>query len=221
MIRNLRILLAAAMALTAFGAVSASGAQAVEFHCSVEPCRVTVKPDGTGKTSHQVVTVKYGGESFSTTCSSITGEGTSSTKTFKELTITNIQSSECKLLEKPAELKMNGCDYLMKATEGTSGSLTITCPAGKEIEAGTVGGGCLYNIPPQGPLKGYTFTDPETSGKKVELTVSTSIPNISVTTNGGCLGIPKGPAVAEYTTGNTILTSETDPGGVMSNLWWE
>lgn len=221
MTRNLKALLAAVTALAALAALAGPSAQAAEFHCSVEPCRVTVKPDGTGKTSHQIITVKYGSEAISTTCSSITGEGTSNSKTFKELTITNIQSSECTLIGKPSELKMNGCHYLMKATGGSSGSLTIICPAGKEIEAGTTDGGCLYNIPAQGPLNGYTFKDAETSGKKVEVTVSTSIQNISVTTNGGCLGIPKGPAVAEYVTGNTILTSETDPGGVMANLWWE
>ena len=38
MIRNLKVLVAAAMALAAFGVFSASGAQAAEFHCSAEPC---------------------------------------------------------------------------------------------------------------------------------------------------------------------------------------
>jgi hypothetical protein len=36
MIRNLKILVAAAMALAALGVFGASGAQAAEFHCSAE-----------------------------------------------------------------------------------------------------------------------------------------------------------------------------------------
>jgi hypothetical protein len=68
MIRNLKILLAAAMALAALEAISASGAQAAEFHCTVEPCRVTLKPDGTGKTAHHVLVVRKGEASGSFTC---------------------------------------------------------------------------------------------------------------------------------------------------------
>jgi hypothetical protein len=29
------------------------------------------------------------------------------------------------------------------------------------------------------------------------------------------------PTMGEFTTGNLLLTSETDPGGVMANIWWE
>ena len=59
MIRNLKVLVAAAMALAAFGVFSASGAQAAEFHCSTEPCTGTLKPDETAgtKTSHHVFIV--------------------------------------------------------------------------------------------------------------------------------------------------------------------
>ena len=79
MIRNLKVLLLAAMALTAFGALSAAGAQAAEekFHCSVVECRVRVGPDGTGATTHQVFIFSDTSSpvrSFSTTCASITGE---------------------------------------------------------------------------------------------------------------------------------------------------
>jgi len=219
MIRNLKVLLAAAMAVGVLGALSASGAQAAEFHCSVEPCRVTVKPDGTGKTAHQVITIKVGSQTFSTTCNTITGEGTSSTKTFKELTLTNIVGAECSIQGEAANLTMNGCHYLMKVTGASTGSLTIICPAGKQIEAGTNGGsGCIYNIPAQGPLNGFKFHNNEA---KTEITVETSITGMAVTINNKCYGIKEGPAEAEFTTGNTILTSETDPGGVMASLWWE
>ena len=48
MIRNLKVLIAAAMVL---GAFSASGAQAAEFHCGVVNCVFTTSPDGTVGTS--------------------------------------------------------------------------------------------------------------------------------------------------------------------------
>jgi hypothetical protein len=213
MIRNLKILIVAAMALVAFGAIGASGAQAAEFHCSVEPCKVTVKPDGTpgptGKTAHQVIVIKQGTNSFSTTCDSITGEGTAATKTFKQLRIGNIKGSNCGFSGIPANLTMNGCEYVINASGG-GGTLTIACPAGKEIEAGLVGGGCIYNIPSQGPLNEVKFHDAETGGvKKSEVTVELSVKNIAVTVNNECWEMKPGAATAEFTTGNTILTSET------------
>lgn len=220
MIRNLKVLLAATMALMAFGALSSSSVQAAEFHCSVEPCRVTVKPDGTGKTAHQVITVKQGGSNFSTTCDSIVGEGTASTKTFKALTIGSIKGSNCGFSGVPANLTMNGCEYLIASGGLGGGTLTIVCPLGKEIEAGLVSGGCMYKIPSQGPLNEVKFHDAETGGvKKSELTVELAVKNIAVTVEE-CWGMEDGPATAEFTTGNTILTSET-AGGVKANLWWE
>ncbi len=229
MIRNLKILLAAAMALMAFGALGASGAQAAEFHCSVEPCAVKVLPDGkpgpTGKTAHHVFVIKQGANSFSTTCESIVGEGTASTKTLKALTIGNIKGSNCGFLGKSATLTMNGCEYLINASGGIKGggTLTIVCPPGKEIEAGLVGGGCMYRIPSQGPLNEVKFHDAETGGvKESELTVEVAVENIAVkVTEEDCWGMEEGAATAEFTTGNTILTSETDPGGVKANFWWE
>jgi hypothetical protein len=212
MIRNLKFPMAvAAVALTAFGAVSISGADTAEFHCSVKPCQITVKPDGTGKTAHQVISLWGKTGSFQTTCSTISGEATASSETFSEITVSNIKGSGCTVLGQPAELKMNGCDYLFRS----SGTLTITCPPGKEIEDGISGGGCLYFIPPQGPLPGLTFHNLESN----EITIETQIKGLTATTNGEC-GI-SGTVEAEYTTGNTILTAETDPGGVKANLSWE
>ncbi len=228
MIRNHKILLAAAMALMAFGALGASGAQAAEFHCSVEPCAVKVLPDGkpgpTGKTAHQVINIKVGESSFATTCNSVVGEGTLSATTSSTLRIANIEGSGCQIAGEAATLTMNGCEYLMNASGGMGGggTLTIVCPPGKEIEAGTNATNCIYTIPPQGPLNEFTFHDAETGGvKKSELTVETHVTGILITTNGFC-GTPEGYGTAELTTGNTILTSETDDKvGTMANIWWE
>lgn len=206
MIRNLKILVLAAMALAALGVLGASGTQAAEFHCSVSPCQVTMKPDGTGKTAHHVIDL-YGG--FTTTCTAVTGEATLSEKTSTELTIGNIQGEGCSFLGQPAFLISNGCHYLLKA----AGTLTVVCPAGKVIE--NQGGlGCTYNIPPQGPLPGISYHNVE-SGVTIEI----SIKEMAVESIGpGCGGEY---TKAQYTTGNVLLTSETDPGGVMANFSWE
>jgi hypothetical protein len=60
MIRNLMVLIAAAMVVAACGAISASGVQAAEGHCGVEPCMITVKADGTpGPTGKTGTTCSY------------------------------------------------------------------------------------------------------------------------------------------------------------------
>lgn len=203
MIRNLRILIAAAMALAAFGALGASGVQAAEFHCSVEPCRVTMKPDGTGKTAHHVITFK----GIQTTCAAVTGEATMSSKTSSELTIANIKGESCTLIGQPSTLTSNGCHYLL----GSGGTLTIVCPAGKEIE--NSGGGCLYNIPSQGPIAGVSYHNVGSTEVTAEIAVQ-------ITINATGVGCPYGKVTGEFTTANVLLTSETDPGGEMTSISW-
>ncbi len=80
MIRNLKIPMLAAIAVAALSAVGASGAQAVEFHCSVKPCTVTVKQDGTGKTAHQAFDTDLPRQVLPLTCGEVQGAGTISKK---------------------------------------------------------------------------------------------------------------------------------------------
>ena len=208
MIRKLEVLIAATAALVAFGALAATGAQAAEFHCSVEPCRVTMKQDGTGKTAHHVISFTNGVSTIQTTCNAVTGEATMSSKTSAELTVSNIKGEGCTIAGQFSTLTSNGCHYLIKS----AGTLTITCPVGKEIENNGVG--CNYNIPAQGPIKGvglHNIGTTEVTGElKVPLTVNA--------TGASC---PWGAVSGEFVTGNVLLTGETDPGGAMANLWWE
>jgi hypothetical protein len=206
MIRNLKILTAAAMAMTAFAALGASSVQAAEFHCTVEPCQVTMKADGTGKTAHHVIFLSGEGN-FSTTCNSVTGEATLSAKTSSELTIGNIQGNVCSFLGARSTLTSNGCHYLLNA----AGTLTIVCPPGKVIE--NTGSSCSYDIPPQGPLPGVKFHN---AGSQVTAEINAQL---TVTASGaGCPGTyPQG----QFTTANVLLTSETDPGGVIAGFSWE
>ena len=220
MIRNLKVLLAAALALAAVGAISASAAQAAEFHCSVEPCRYRATPDGTGSTAHHVFIVENSTttESVSFTCAQITGEGTSATKTATSVTLENITypSAGCKVNGSTGvTVVMNGCKYKFTNT----GTVTITgCEAGKSIEVKITG--CTFTIGEQGPLNGITY---HTVNTPREVTVSTDVHPIVVTADGpkaSCLINPSQTLIGTYTTGNTIVTGETT-GEKMEESWFE
>jgi hypothetical protein len=218
MIRNPKVLVVAAMALVASGALGISRVQAAEFHCSVEPCRVTLKPDGEvpSKTAHQVFILSSGASEFSLTCEKVSAEATSLTKTTSELTLTNI-SYTCSNFT----MRMNGCAYRITA----SGTTTIICPEGKSIELviNNIFTECIYTIPSQGPLGNVTYHDVEPK-KKEQITVESHLGEVKLILDGGqakCGLNPEQEPKLQVTTGNTILTSETDPGGVMANLWWE
>jgi hypothetical protein len=233
MIRNLKVLIAAAMALAALGAISASGAQAAEYHCTVEPCRGTLKPDGTTKTAHHVFIVKGktgSGElvSGSFTCGQLTGEGLSNTKTTKEFTVTELACDECNIAGTPCTVDFNGCDYHFVA--GPPSTVTIKCPAGKQIEITIKSAGvlkCTIDIPAQGPLGGISYHDAGTT--KTELTVETAVKDITginatpAAGGGSCIpffGFNGLATEGEYTTGNVIVTGETT-AGMHGGAWYE
>lgn len=218
MLRNITVILCVGAAVAAIGILGAPEAKAAEFNCSVTPCRVTLKPDGpSAKTAHHVFIIKNkGGEAASITCAGISGEGTSSVSPTSELTLTNIAYESCLAAGSiEATVKMNGCDYLLS----TEGKVSVKCPEGKEIEITTVGG-CTSTIAPQGPLGGVTFHDAGTT--LAEITLSISLKGMKaalVGTKASCLMAVE-EVEGEYTTGNTIITAETDPAGVMASVWW-
>ena len=225
MIRNLKILIAAAMALTALGAIGASGAQATEYHCSVEPCTVTIKPDGAvpSKTSHHTFVLTQGAVSVSTTCNELTGYATSNTKTTKSLTFTGLVYHGCNIAGSPSEVKMNGCDYLFTATAGATSSVTVTCPVGKKIEIIEPVTGCIISVGSQAAVPGIKLHDPKTGGvEKTEITVEANVKlEKEVTANNKCgaFGLKEGGIVGDYTTGNVELTGETHPG-IHASIWF-
>jgi len=217
MFRNLKILALAGMAMAALGAFGASGAKAAEFHCSAEPCRYTLKPDGTGKTAHHVFRVKNSiGESFVFTCDQLTGEATTATKSVTTLTFTGGFGFGCTGLGSAAASRMNGCDFLYGAT----GTLSIKGCGGIEFEAG----GCVLKIFEQGPLGGVAFHNiGEEGSTTTEMTAEVSGLSLAISLSGGVkcgIDTTKTPITGEYQTGNVIITGETDPSGVMANAWW-
>jgi hypothetical protein len=232
MIRNLKVLFGAMLALAAFGVVSASGAQAAEFHCSVAPCTFRLNPDGEGKNAHHVFIIDdlTTGESVSFTCPRLTGEGTTTTKTSSEITVTNlnyndeVNGSKCNVVNgAKINVDMMGCDYDFTA----AGQVFVRCPEPRasnriRIEK-TEGGACTYEVPDQGPLGTVTYTTIGSEPNR-EVTVSTNVVGIQVSMTGtpaGCLVKSLSDNFeGRYTTGNTKVTAETDPGESMADGWW-
>jgi hypothetical protein len=222
MIRNLKVLLAAAMALGAFGASNASGAQAAEFHCAVEPCTWTIQPDGAvpGTKSHQVIVFKNAiGQTVSTTCNQLTGQATAVKKTETTLTFTNLAYDGCSFAGTPYVVRFNGCDY----TFTSHGKFGVSCPEGKKIEEATQAG-CIKTIGSFADLAGVTYHNIGTAPNR-EITVEMKVANIPVTVDGTAaqcgFDVTKLPITAEITTANMIFTAEEDsPESLMVDGWW-
>lgn len=221
MSRNLKALILAAAALSAYGAVSSAAAQAAEFHCSVQPCRVTIKADGTGATGHHVINLtNSASETLSITCKKISGEGVLGTKTAATLVLTKLGYQECTANGGVAvTVNTNGCQYNL-----TAGEMAIEgCTLGKEIEF-KLATGCTVTLPEQGKRKAPEFHNiGEESKTTTEITMKMSFGYNGFYDGNSetCLiNVTKTPLLSEYATGNTLLTGETDGGGVMSNLWW-
>jgi hypothetical protein len=230
MIRNLKIAIAAAMALAALGAIGASGAQAAEGHCSVESCTITIRPDGIpgpdGTTAHHVLSVRQDSLGASVTCRQVSGDATVA-KTFKTLQLGQIVYSTCDVSGTSATVKMNGCEYHFEAPGVVphDAKVKVVCPVGKEIEIEVPSTGCLMKIGSSKVLSGgLKFHDAETGGIKKDLiTAETTLTGIVVTiANEFCspYQLSKGSASGLYTTGNVELEGETK-AGVHAGLWWE
>jgi hypothetical protein len=205
--------------LAAVALSAASSALAVEFQCSAEPCRYTVKADGTGKSAHHVFIFDNSvGESLSITCSAFSAEATSSTSGSASIALTSLAYKECTAAgSTPVTVRANGCTYGLSA----GGEITLECEAGKKLEMELTTTKCIATLGAQGPLKGLTYTIIGEAPRQI--TVSTSVTTIAASFSGTkaqCLIDPtKTPIVGTYTTANTILTGETDPGGEQVELW--
>jgi hypothetical protein len=225
MIRNLKIFAAAAFALATFGAIGAPGVQAAhEFHCSANPCRFRVNPDGTGTTAHQVLIIENAAttESVPVTCERFTGDATVNGNTATAITLTGIAYDNCKAFGSiPAFWDLNGCEYTYTTPGGTTdqAELHVFCPTGKEIEVTSPEVACTFKIPPQTLIGvGYHILGP---GGTREITVTKKIHGIAVTATAGCAPLinPNQTLAGTYTTGNFLLTGETT-GEVRADAWF-
>jgi hypothetical protein len=238
MTRNLKALLAAAMALAAFGAIGVTGASAAgeQFHCEIEPCRIRVAQDGTLKTGHQVFNVEEGGViKAAFTCETISGEATTTTKTSKTLELTNIVYGGCGVNNSPEVIvDMNGCTYLFSSERNAASTarVEIKCPGTNVIEVTfrdptTHALKCTMDIAGGQDLTGINYHNIGAVGETTETTVEANTSAITTQARGAsdaeCFGLKRNTNLtAHYTTGNAIATGEEDiaVSPTMTGAWW-
>jgi hypothetical protein len=232
MIRNLKTLLLAALAVTALGALAASAAQAhPEFTAQVQAGKettVTALPDGTGKTAHHVFDIRKGPNEgvLSITCNEFTADGVVSGSTFSEVTVTphwgktvaGVFKTECNFVGQEVEVNTGACDLVLTATETviikTDTKLVGECKHGKQpITFNNTTLNCHVEVGEQTitGIKYHNFADG---------TVTVESTALAVQYNATGVGCPYGTKTnGQFTTGNTILTGE-DITGAMVPLSW-
>jgi hypothetical protein len=239
MIRNLKILIAAIMALTAFGALSTSAHAAEEkFHCTVEPCTVTLAPDETAgtTTAHHVFVVKgktAGGAeaSASFTCNQLKGEATSATKTTTELAFTNLSyqnsagEEKCKVgASETVMIHFTECTIKFKFAFGFPLLAQIELGGTCKIHFTIKGTTCLDVKPFTSTGLGYHDSAIGGAKKVVTAIANFAVPNSALELqnvgNANCSALGMASTTgATYTTGNTLLKAEN--GGVAAEAWFE
>lgn len=209
-------IVAALLALATLGVgvllVSSAGAHTpatFEFTNKAANTKITSTADGTGAQSHHVIDLPGAGQ---LTCKKVTFEGTAKATKVTTIRMTAAFSS-CTLAGIEATVSMQGCEFVF----GADGSFQISSAPGKNCTNEPIdisnSDGCHVWIPEQS-LTGLSYTNINPSGKNEEVTMSMAVPKIAGTTQPGCED-PGDFTAGEYTTGNTILTGQEDPGANM------
>jgi hypothetical protein len=176
MIRNLKALGLALIAICAMGAVAASAASAVEFHS---------EKTSTALSGSQVNVNKFTTDSGEITCAKATFSGTTSAVNTTEPTQTVTPSySECHLIfifTFNVTVDMNGCAYVLHA----NGEVDIECPTveGKQKVIEVTAPSCTVTVPAQTGLKGVTYTN-EGKGTGRTVTVNSNVTGIKYEEHG-------------------------------------
>jgi hypothetical protein len=206
MIRSMKALGSALLAVAAIGAVAASSAQAApgEIHVTT-PQKAVITGHGTNhvlKVGNQTVQCKTGTLEG-------TVEGTDPAQiTAKHVTVTGTYQ-ECTAFGFAATVVMNGCKYTLRGTaELTSQAQVVGCTAAKKIEIKVPAIGCTVTIGEQAELQHVTFTnDPEGPTTKHHLQDHETVGGIVYTRDGGLC--PQGEATYS---GTTTLKAYKDLG---------
>lgn len=209
MIRNLKLLGVAAIAVLAVSGLGITGAQAASFNSAAHLTTVLSTPDGTGKTSHLVVDAAGASLTCNTQFASSGWEGTSivALEVF-------LAWSECSFVGQTATVKMNGCAFNFEA----GGNIDINCPAGKELTFSVPNPVCDVAFPSQQNKGTLTYSN-ITTGTSKEITVAPNVGKLKYAATGaGCptTGFFEDGSI---TTGNTILTGYNSVGGTVNIEW--
>jgi hypothetical protein len=198
MIRNLKALGLALVAVFAMSALVASAASAAEFHSEGENTTVSAS-----QTTVQVFKTTAG----EVTCAKASFSGTQATKTAVKISGVSAVYSECHIIffgsTFKATVNMNGCTYTLYA----SGAADLVCAAGKEVEV--TAAECTVKVPGQTGLKTVNYSNKE--NKHVDL--SLNLGGIKYSHSGFACGTGSG------TTGT--LTGGATAEGNKGKIWFE
>lgn len=232
MLRNLKVLGLAVVAVFALTAVAAQAASAAEFHSEVEPVIYT----GAQSTAN-IFETNTGAK---TECSTATFEGTGSTSPASSAKA-HPNYGSCTFLSKAATVRTNGCYYtLNSATTSEKGKVEMTCEKEPNsmpelIEIDVLEGACTLSISPaqvNAAGGGVHYTNGGTGSERT-ITVEANVTGIAFTktahVTGGCTGAG---STATYT-GNVLVKGYVDNGnsgtagtpslsmGAQKGIWFE
>ncbi len=172
MIRNIKALGLAIVAVGAMSMAVAASVQAAELHATTQGSAVL-----TGQQTQQHVFQTQAG---TVTCGTANFEGTVASQgtqvTAQEATITPTYSG-CEAFGLNATVQMNGCKYTItgKANTNTGATTALTsyvdvsgCTSGKQIVVNAAGGLCTATIPEQHNLSHLVYKDEGTPGTSTE-----------------------------------------------------
>ena len=226
MIRNLKALLLAAMAVLAMSAVASPAAQAAEFHSAAANTTLKITTDGTSKTAHQV----FDAAGATVTCAGVSGHGLVNGSTTSTVTVEVDYEGPCTFVGQVATVEMGDCDY----TFTSSGTVSITDKTGKHcgdnpIKIRVPSPFCEVTVSNTHPKAGGGTTTVNQELHEVtlhninsntEITIEPHVTNIAYIAHGaGCPQIGTGED-GNYTTGNAIVTGEAVGGGAMVAINW-
>jgi hypothetical protein len=210
MLRNLKRGAVLCAALCALGVATASSAFAAEFTFGAAPAAITGS-----QTAQNIFTVKNtAGSGIQVKCSVATFEGTSSTTSGTDLTITPTYSG-CTLGGLAATVKMNGCKYTF--TGAGSAALTanvdiVGCTASKTITV--TKGNCTIAVGEQSGLTHVVFTS-EGSASEMDVLATATVSNISSTQTGSECPAP-GATQSDGTYSGTVTVKAFSDSGSRS-----
>jgi len=209
MIRNLKGLGVAFVAMLAVGAAAASAAQAAPAHFTAE--KGTTKITGTSEgTNNQVFTTAAGAIECH---GSFTSENEPTTT--EELTVKGSYGPCNKLFGIEPKVNMGGCHYTFHAGEydsekdASTGTADLVCneTEGNEFITISVGFACTVTVPPKNGLGPIHFENKEVEGRKI-VTVNPTVNNIKYTSKGlFCPNVTKENGTYE---GGVIVEGETN-----------
>jgi hypothetical protein len=209
MLKNLKALGLALVAVLALGAVAANAAQAAEAHFTAET--------GTAKLTGHSEENKFVTNQGTVNCTgAFEGPVTELTNTAQTVRATY---SRCRaLFGVEPTINMNGCDYVFHpgtygaVGSGTSnGSVDIVCAVGREISITTPS--CTITVPAQTGLRNVHYQNGTASSGKSDITMTAEVTAIRYKWSGPfCIGGTTGEAANGTYNTTVTVTGDTSKG---------